>query len=185
MLKYAVIAACSAALPAAAAFAALSGSATLNPTTIAGGTHYDAAVSNTGTTTIGTFWFAWIPGQFYLSAVPTTITSPAGWTGSVVGNASGSSIRWQASSAASYIPAGGNLSGFGFNSTNNPAFMSGNAVNFPSTPVTTSFFYIGAAFGDAGFRTVVSVVPTPTSAVALLLVPALAARRRRRPSIQA
>lgn len=160
--------------------ASLTGTATLAPSIIAGGTHYGASVSNTGTTTIGSFWFAWIPGQFYLNAVPTTISSPAGWTGQVVGGAGASSILWQANSAASYIPVGGTLSGFGFNSTDNTAFMSGNAVNFPSTPVTTSFFYSGAAFSDAGYRFVATVVPLPSATAGVAMLATLGLRRSRR-----
>src|ERR1700688_2789545 len=36
---------------------------------------YSITLNNTGTTTIGTFWFAWVPGAGFLSATPTDIGS--------------------------------------------------------------------------------------------------------------
>src|SRR5579864_6443641 len=41
---------------------------------------YDLTLDNTGTTTIGTFWFSWIPGAGFMSATPTNITSPSNWS---------------------------------------------------------------------------------------------------------
>src|SRR5580698_8988486 len=44
---------------------------------------YNLTLDNTGGTTIGTFWFGWVPGAGFLPALPTDITTPAGWTATV------------------------------------------------------------------------------------------------------
>src|SRR6202789_4019381 len=46
---------------------------------LAGVTDYSITLNNTGTTTIGTFWFSWVPGNGFLSATPTDIGKAAGW----------------------------------------------------------------------------------------------------------
>ena len=40
---------------------------------LAGVNDYSITLNNTGTTTIGTFWFGWVPGAGFLSAAPTDI----------------------------------------------------------------------------------------------------------------
>jgi hypothetical protein len=66
------------ALAALPASASLIGTATITPSQI-DATHYyyDLILNDTGTTTIGTFWFAWKPGQDYMPVQPTDILSPA------------------------------------------------------------------------------------------------------------
>jgi hypothetical protein len=143
------------------ALAALNGSAALRSQSLGAGQYRNqVTVQNTGDTTIGTLWFAWIPGQNYLPSQPTNIVSPPGWTALVTtaGAPDGYGIRWTAN-ASSRIPVGGTLSGFGFDGSDAPAVLSGNAPNAPTTPILTSFFYIGNAFGDPGLRFVASVVP--------------------------
>jgi hypothetical protein len=174
--------ACAAGIAAAgSAQAALVGSAAFTPTAGVGQTQYQGVVSNTGTTTIGTFWFGWIPGQNYMGSAPLTVTTPAGWTSLVThGSATdGWGIRWTANSAASYIQTGQSLSGFNFTSAVTPAGLLGNSPFYANVPTTTSFFYIGAPFADPGLQIVASVVPSPMSACVLagLMVPAM--RRRR------
>ena len=57
--------------------------------------NYDVTVTNTGTTTIGTFWFAWIPGYDLLPHAPTSIASPTGWTGANAPDVFGvASVQW-------------------------------------------------------------------------------------------
>lgn len=162
------------------ALAALGGSAVVTNTAFNGSVYsYTISVNNTGTTPIGTLWFAWIPGQNYLTSTPIAITSPAGWTSSVIGSGANQSIRWTTSSLTQDIDAGGSLAGFSFTSAMSPTQLAGNSPSFPGTPVTTSFFYSGGAFSDAGFRFVASVIPAPGSAAALAGAIILASRRRR------
>jgi len=44
---------------------------------------YSLTLNNTGTTTIGTFWFSWVPGAGFLSVAPSSVNSPAGWTDTI------------------------------------------------------------------------------------------------------
>ena len=53
---------------------------------------YDLTLNNTGTTTIGTFWFSWIPGAGFMGVSPTNVMSPAGWTDTLTNT--GASIQW-------------------------------------------------------------------------------------------
>lgn len=180
VVKNAVFGVGSVLLASTTVFGQLGGSATVTPTAGpgAGVWTYAVAVNNTGTTPIGTLWFAWIPGQNYLFSTPTSISSPAGWTASTVGSGSNVSVRWTASNTTTDINSGNSLGGFSFISTMSPAQMAGNSPNF-NVPVTTSFFYSGAAFSDAGFRFVATVVPSPSAAVVGLFGLAGVARRRR------
>lgn len=171
-------------LTAPLATAAITATGTVTPTSIGSGLYSNTiSLQNTGTTTIGTFWFAWVPGQNYLGSAPTGITSPAGWTATVThGSATdGYGIRWTTSFAASYLAAGSSLAGFGFTNADGPTVLAGNSPFYASTPTTTSYVYITSAFGDPGARFSLNVIPTP-SAAALLTTGLLAplSRRRRR-----
>ncbi len=169
-------------MSAGVAHGALEGSATLNPTQLTPTTwRYDVTITNSGTTPIGTLWFAWIPGQNYLFSQPTSIVAPASWTPATFGSSSNWSLRFTAANTGVDVNAGSSLGGFSFVSTMSPTQISGNSPNFGgTTPVTTSFFYQAAAFGDPGFRFVASVIPGPASATALAGAILLAGRRRRR-----
>src|SRR5262245_3035638 len=111
---------------------------------------YSISLTDTGTTQIGTFWFSWLPGQGYLTDIP-SFTSPAGWSASItdgVPPANGYSILW---SAATPLLPGQTLAGFTFTSTMTPAEVFGTSTIHPPTPVTTSTIYSGGIFSDAGF----------------------------------
>lgn len=123
---------------------------------------YDLTLTNTGTTTIGTFWFSWIPGAGFMGVTPTNVMSPAGWTDTITN--SGGSIRW---TNPSPLAVGGSVTGFIFDSTMTPAQFLG---TFPGPglgmgdPITTAFLYIGAPFGDPGAQITAmpaAVVGTP------------------------
>src|SRR5215467_7284372 len=73
--------------------------------------HYSLTLNDTGTTTIGTFWYAWIPGYGFLNTPPTNITSPVGWSAQITSEIGGESIEWTANSPADYITAGHSLAG--------------------------------------------------------------------------
>jgi hypothetical protein len=66
--------------------------------------HYSLTIGEgLGTTTpIGSIWYAWVPGVFYLPSVPTSASAPAGWTATVFAN----SIQFSANSAADDIAPG-------------------------------------------------------------------------------
>ncbi len=130
---------------------------------------YSITLSNTGTTTIGTFWYAWTPGQDYMSVEPTNITSPAGWKDLITGSGNstdGYAIQWTATSSTSYLAAGNSLSGFSFDSTLPAVQLTADDSPFyPSTPVGTSVAYSGGPFSSAGDTFVVNTVPEPSTFV--------------------
>jgi hypothetical protein len=164
------------------AFASLGGSVVVTPNTVSGGQYqYNGVLSNTGTTTIGTLWFAWVPGQNFLAASPTVVTSPLGWSSSIVhaGAGDGYSILWTANSVAAYLPASANLTGFSFRSFTTPAGLAGPSLPHPSFATLTSYVYSGGAFSDNGHQFVATVVPTPGTGGLLVLAALVPLRRRR------
>ncbi len=169
---------------AAPAVAAESASATFSSTQLSATSwQYDLTLSDTGTTNLGTFWFAWVPGQNFMGVAPSGITSPAGWTAKTThgGATDGYAIQWVAAPAAQLTP-GESLTGFTFDSALSPEQMLGDSPFHPTSPVTTTFVYSGAPFSDAGFKFEVSAVPEPSSLAllglgALAVVVALARKR--------
>jgi hypothetical protein len=130
-------------------------SATISEVLAANGAfQYSATLDDTGSTTIGTFWFAWVPGGDFLDSSPTNIVTPSGWTALITnaGATDGYAIQFVATSSASDLQPGASLSGFGFTSTETPAQLSGNSSFFPATPETTSFVYSAGPFSDPGFE---------------------------------
>ena len=161
-----VLAAALLALLPATASAAESASATMIATQISGGYHYAITLNDTGTTTVGTFWFAWVPGLNFMSVVPTNVQAPSGWMATMV-SSNGNSILYVATTP---LGAGQSLSGFSFDSTLTPAQMTGPASG-GNYEVVTSFVYSGMPFSDAGFQfnpTVSSGPPAITAVAAVL-----------------
>jgi len=140
----------------------LSATATFTDTQVSPGVYqYDLTLNDTGTTSIGTFWFAWAPGFGFMTAPPTSIQSPLGWTENITNG--GGAIQWLDSGA---LAQGGSQSGFVFDSTLTPSQLEGPSV-IPTDPVATSFVYIGAPFGDPGLQFVATpaqaAVPEPAT----------------------
>jgi hypothetical protein len=148
--------------------------------------HYDGVLNNTSTdgSALGTFWFAWVPGDDFLPTSPTNITSPTGWQAFVTnaGPSDGFAIQWTAKTGDADLAAGSSLGGFGFDSVDTPAQLQGDSPFFPGTPTTTSFVYTGTPFSDGGDVFVASTVvaaPEPASLAALGMGGLLLFRRRR------
>jgi hypothetical protein len=118
---------------------------------------------------IGSVWYAWIPGFFYLPGVPTSASAPAGWTATV----SSKSVQYVASSPANYIAAGQSLSGFSYQATFTPAQLAA----APNSGVSVA--YSAGLFSDGGNTFTVQAVPEP-SAQLLLVSGATALWLRRR-----
>ncbi|MEI9987418.1 MAG: hypothetical protein WDN69_32320 [Aliidongia sp.] len=161
----ALAAALTAFLPASAQ-AALSATATISSSQNSDGSfHYEMTLTNTGSTTIGTFWFSWIPGANYMQATPTNIQAPSGWTENTV-MGGGTSLQYVANSL---LASGATLSGFSFDSPLTPAQMTGPSSG--GNLVDTSFVYIAAPLADPGEK----IVPTaaaplaPSTAVSSIL----------------
>ena len=49
------------------------------------GSNFDYTIeltnSSSSTASIGTFWYAWVPGEDFLATNPISVTSPTGWSG--------------------------------------------------------------------------------------------------------
>lgn len=123
---------------------------------------YTVTVNDTGSTTVGTFWFSWVPGQDYMSAQPTSISSPAGWNAQVTtanySGLTGYAIEWQANGSSSDLQSGGSSSSFSFNSTETPAQMAADSP-FDGKPETaTAVVYTGGALIGNGDTLVASVI---------------------------
>jgi len=116
---------------------------------------------------IGSFWYGWVPGEFFLPTAPSSEGTPANWTATVVTALGASSIQFATSTTGSKIAPGGALS-FSFVSTDTPAVLAGDAPNHPGTPIGTTVAYAAAIQSDSGDTFVVqSIVPEP-SALALI-----------------
>ena len=116
------------------------------------------------TSPIGSVWYAWVPGGFFLPTTPTSASAPAGWTASI----QGTSIQFVASGSSAYITAGKTLSGFSYQATFSPSQLAAAANSGESVA------YSGALFSDGGNTFTVQPGPVPEpSSVALLAVGAL------------
>jgi len=124
---------------------------------------YNLTLDNTGTTTIGTFWFSWIPGSDFMPVSPTSIVSPTGWSEIVTtdGPPDGYAVLWTANASADDLAAGNSLSGFSFESSLTPAQLQIASTENPSDPVNTAFAYIAAPLGDPGVQ--LDVTPAPVT----------------------
>ena len=130
------------------------------PTSTIRSTLTNASSSNAG---IGTFWYAWVPGEDFLATSPISVSPPAGWTDNItnMGAGDGFAIQFLANSPANDVQPGSSLN-FSFTTADSPASVNGNSVFFPGTPVSTSFVYPQGPFSDAGHQFVVTPAPTPT-----------------------
>jgi hypothetical protein len=110
------------------------------------------------TSPVGSVWYSWIPGQFFLPGTPTSASAPAGWTATIFNN----SVQFVASSPANDIAAGQSLSGFGYQATFSPAQLAAAANSGESDA------YSAGLFSDAGNIFVVQAVPEPSGQMLLL-----------------
>jgi hypothetical protein len=123
-----------------------SATATISDTQIGPDSYrYGITLTDAGTTQLGTFWFAWVPGQDYLDTSPTSVSDPTGWE-DLVTNADASDgfgIQWHVVSTSADELSPGNSLSFTFDSTDTPAEVFGDSNFYPTTPVLTAFVYSG------------------------------------------
>jgi hypothetical protein len=121
---------------------------------------YDLTLSDApgATSPIGSVWYAWVPGSFYLPSTPTSASAPAGWTATIFNN----SIQFVASGPADYIAAGQSLSGFSYQATFSPAQLAA-APNSGRSDA-----YSAGLFSDAGNIFIVQAAPEPSGQILLL-----------------
>ena len=130
---------------------------------------YSLTLTDTGTTTIGTFWFSWVPGEDFMPVAPMNINSPNGWSDLVThgGPGDGFAIQWVATPADVIAP-GNTLAGFQFQSTMTPAELMAANIFYPDKlPVATAFVFSGAPFSDAGFQLTAAMSPVPEPSMML------------------
>jgi hypothetical protein len=188
LLSVAVLAA------AGTASASETASGSISATPLGGGDfQYNIALTNTSTdgSTIGTFWFSWIqtPFEDFMEVIPTNITQPANWTVSdthiPVNPPDGYALEFVAGAAprggTSPDLKAGNTDQFSFDSTEIPSQLFGDSSLYPGENELTSFVYLGAPEGDAGFEFQVTpvTVPEPVSA-SLMGIAGIAMLMRRR-----
>ena len=157
--------------------AAISASATISSQQLGPASYeYSMALTNTGTTPIGTYWYAWFPFYDLLPSAPTSIISPPGWTGTNAPDVFGvASARWV--NTTTPLQPGQSLGGFKFDTPDSPATLAG--TSFFGNPIQTSYVYIGAPQTDPGGVLIPSVVtPEPASAALLIVLPAALLMRR-------
>jgi len=111
------------------------------------------------TSPIGSVWYAWVPGLFFLPSTPTSASAPAGWSANIFNN----SVQFIANSAADYITPGMSLSGFSYEANFSPAQLEA----APNS--ATSVAYSGGILSDAGQTFNVQTVPEPSSLALLIL----------------
>jgi hypothetical protein len=159
-------------------------SATLVGVPGAGNTYdYTLTLSDapTATTSIEGFWYAWIPGFFFLPTAPTSPSGDgSGWTASDFNAGGHSSIQFQGNAGNAIAP--GYSASFTFVSTDSPATLAGMSQGYP---IGDSVAYPGTInfSGSSPNETfvVMSIVPEP-STVGLLIAGSigwLAAARRK------
>jgi hypothetical protein len=110
---------------------------------------------------IGSIWYAWVPGSFYLPGTPIGVSAPPGWGAAISGN----SIQWVADSAVDDITPGGSLAGFSYVAAFSPAQLAA----APNSGLSVA--YSGGLFSDTGFTFDVQIaaVPEPSAVVLLML----------------
>ena len=118
------------------------------------------ADANGATSPIGSVWYSWIPGQFFLPGVPTSASAPAGWTATISAN----SVQFVANSAPNDIAVGQSLSGFSYQAAFSPAQLAA-APNSEKSDA-----YSGGLFSDSGQIFTVQVVATPEPSSQMLML---------------
>jgi hypothetical protein len=171
------------------AAAAETATGTISATPLGGGVNqFNISLTNTNaTTSIGTFWFSWIPPTYdFMNVAPTNVTLPTGWIDQIVNDpGEGFSIEAYNIGGAGDQLAPGATGQFSFHSTETLAQLT--APGGGAGPLgafyaqTTSFVYAGMPETDAGYQfTLTPVVPEPVSASILALgAGGLMLRRRR------
>jgi hypothetical protein len=133
----------------------------LNSTTF----HYEMTLTNTGTTTIGTYWFSWIPEEGFLNVTPVNIKSPAHWASAITDG--GGSIQYV---TTDLLVPGATVSGFAFDSTESPTDLTG--APGVTLPNDVSFIYSSQPLGGPGFQLVPTITnPLPPSPAAASVLP--------------
>ncbi|HZM03322.1 MAG TPA: PEP-CTERM sorting domain-containing protein [Candidatus Saccharimonadales bacterium] len=145
----------------------INASATLTDVPGAGGTFtYTLTLNNasSATTPIQGFWYAWIPGHFFLPTVPSSASGGlSGWSATV----SSGSIMYQGTAANAIAP--GQSDSFTFVSTDTPSTLAGSSGGFPIGDSVAYPGTINFSSASPNEQFTVQSVPEPSS-LSLLVV---------------
>jgi hypothetical protein len=148
-----------------ALMATINASGVISATAAGPNTNYTITLTNASSSNsgIGTFWYAWVPGEDFLATSPVSVSPPPGWTDNITnaGPGDGFAIQFLANSPANDVQPGRSLT-FSFTSADPPSSVDGNSVFYPGTPVDTAFVYPAGPFSDAGHQFVVTPISTPS-----------------------
>jgi hypothetical protein len=108
-----------------------------------------------GSEPIESYWFAWVPGHFYLQSNPTDITANDGWKGT----ADNGSIQFTEGAAIT----AGNTVTFGFESTITPSQMTADVGSASSVAYPGGINFSGSSPNET-----IGVTTVPEPSVALL-----------------
>ena len=130
-------------------------SATINAGAVisstAAGPNFNYAITLTNASSsssgIGTFWYAWVPGQDFLATSPLSVSPPPGWTDNITnaGAGDGFAIQFLANSPANDLQPGSSLN-FSFTSADcarvgewqfgvPPRYSGGHRIRLPAGPI--------------------------------------------------
>jgi hypothetical protein len=169
----------------ASASAAETATATISSTSLGGGNfQYNIALKNTSaSTSIGTFWFSWVPGYDFMSVSPNTITAPTGWINPITGPdfpGDGYAIEFYNTGGSGDQLAPGATDNFSFDSTETLTQLQHATTFIPSDTALTSFVYAGTPESDPGFQFSVAVPEPVSMSIMVFGAGALMLRRRSR-----
>lgn len=109
---------------------------------------YTIILDNTsGSVSIGSLWYGWIPFSFFLPGTPDSASAPTGWSASVVAN----SIEFTGNPGVFLAP--GQSIQFNYVASFAPSDLTGNTG--------LSYVYTGGIEGDPGALVDVAAVPAP------------------------
>jgi hypothetical protein len=164
----------------------ISATATLTETgTVGSEFEYSLSLDNTGSVPINAFWYGWIQFAFDLPTIPTSVTAPSGWAGTVQGK----SIQFANNSGSAIAP--GAFGTFTFESTSTPTAMTtgsnggaptGDSVAYATVAAMQSSDQSDPGIATGPFQPTLTTVPEPSTfgllATGLGGVSAWMARRR-------
>jgi hypothetical protein len=142
--------------------------ATISTTQTSAPFDYTLTVHNTGSTNIGTVWFAWAPPFYdFMTSIPTNLSGPTGWTTQATNYPPipSDGYAFEAFNSTGSAIAAGGTGTFSFTDNESPAALQGNSYLGASYPSLLTYVYVGGPETDPGFAfdTTVTAVPEPAS----------------------
>ena len=136
-------------------------SATISGVAVSGGYDYTIVLTDTGTTDLNSFWYAWTQGGNNLTSAPSSAANTLGW-GNSVQSGPPYSIEWVNSTGTALTP--GHSGDFTFFSTTSPTAITSGTSGESVAYVNGIDFSQGSPGDSTGiFSPTLTVVPEPSS----------------------